>query len=54
MGYLEENRDSKAKNMLSVTICLYTYLYEEVCLSFPKVAITAHFPTLKVKNQKHL
>lgn len=53
MGYLEEVTDSKTKNIFSVTISLFTYVYPETPLPFPKVAITAHSPTLNIKNHKY-
>lgn len=49
MDYLEEGKHPKAKNIFSVTISLYPYVYPEIGLPFPKVAITAHFLTLSVK-----
>lgn len=45
MGYLAKNKNSKAKNIFSVTISLYTYVYPETCLPYPKVGITAYSPT---------
>ena len=54
MGYLDEDKDSKGKNIFSVLISLYSYVYLETCGSFPKVAITAHFLTLTVKNHGYL
>lgn len=53
MGYLEESKDPKTKNMFSVTISLFTYVYPET-LPFPKVAITAHSPILNIKHHKCL
>ena len=51
MDYLDENTGSKAKNMFLVILFLYTYVYPETCLSFPKVA---HSSILNIKSQKCL
>lgn len=53
MDYLEDVKDSKTKNMFPVTISLFTYVYPERRLPFPKVAITAHSPILNIKNHKY-
>lgn len=50
MDYLDENKGSKAKNMFLVIFFLYTYVYTETCISFPKVA---HSYILNIKSQKY-